>query len=385
MNQTDKIRLAFQDFSGNKPLLVRSPGRINLIGEHVDYNDGLVLPAAIDKEIVFAVALRLDTRCRLQAFDYDEFYEFDVRECRRVDHPWANYLIGVVAQLQRVGYILPGFDCLFGGNIPIGAGLSSSAALECGLAFALSELLDLRIKAIDLIRYAQKAEHDFAGVTCGIMDQFANMFGKKNRVVRLDCRSMEYHYFPFKMSTYKIVLFDTRVKHSLAASEYNLRRQECRAGVDILKKYHPKIINLRDVSPEMLAALRSEMPATVYRRCKFVVEEIARVDAACQDLQDGNLRAFGEKMYLSHQGLQHDYQVSCPELDFLVAQTLDEDAVIGARMMGGGFGGCTINLVHAKATDAISRKISLAYKAAFGEVPEVYPVEICAGTSVILS
>jgi galactokinase len=381
--QKENIRQLFAKHFDGDPLFVRSPGRVNLIGEHTDYNDGFVLPAAIDKNILFAVSLRNDQRCRLYSVDFNDFFEMEIASLSRVEKDWANYLVGVAAQFQNAGYTVPGFNCLFGGDIPIGAGLSSSAALECGLAFALNHLLDLGIEKMKLIRLAQKAEHEFAGVQCGIMDQFANMFGREGYVVRLDCRSMDYRYFPFDMRDYQIVLCDTRVSHSLAGSEYNTRRSECASGVSLLQKHNPNINSLRDVTLEQLEAHRDEMPETVYKRCKYVVEEIRRVELACRDLEKGNLVAFGQKMYETHRGLRHDYEVSCAELDFLVDQAVADESVVGARMMGGGFGGCTINLVKADVVSVFSGRISALYREQFEQSPGIYVTQISAGTGLM--
>jgi galactokinase len=250
-----EILKAFASQFGTEPLLVRSPGRINLIGEHTDYNEGYVLPAAIDKEMILAVAQNNTNSCRLYSLDYNERVEVSLDAIRPSATAWANYLLGVVDQLQKAGYPLSGFDCAFGGDIPIGAGLSSSAALECGTAYALSQLFDLRIDRQLLIRYAQKAEHTFAGVQCGIMDQFASVMGKENHALQLDCRSLEYAYFPLELGQYQIILLDTQVKHSLASSEYNTRRLECEQGVAAVQQQHPHVKSLRDVSLPMLAAV----------------------------------------------------------------------------------------------------------------------------------
>uniref|UniRef100_UPI001A9784FE galactokinase n=1 Tax=Sabulibacter ruber TaxID=2811901 RepID=UPI001A9784FE len=292
-------------------------GRVNLIGEHTDYNEGFVLPAAIDKEIYFAIAPNGTQEMRAYSFDLNEKGTFSLEQVEPTQTAWANYLLGVVAQLQKAGHAVPGFDLVFGGNIPMGAGLSSSAAVECGLAYALNHLFGYGVEKMDLVKMAQKAEHEYAGVMCGIMDQFASMFGKRDHVVRLDCRSLEYQYFPFDMREYRLVLCDTQVKHSLASSEYNTRRQECETGVAILQKHYPQIHSLRDVTLEMLAQHQAEFDPVVYRRCTYVVQENLRVEEGCLDLERGDLEAFGQKMFASHQGLQHDYEVSCPELDFL--------------------------------------------------------------------
>lgn len=376
------IRDKFYYLFNKEPLLVRSPGRINLIGEHTDYNEGYVLPAAIDKSIIFGIALRDDRRCRLHAVDLNENYLFNIDDLQKSKQVWPNYLLGVVDQLKKNGYPLRGFDCAFGGDIPIGAGLSSSAALECGLAFALNQLLELEIDTLDLVKMARKAEHKYAGVRCGIMDQFASMFGKAERVIQLDCRSLNYRYYPLDLSEYKIILCDTKVKHSLADSEYNTRRKECMQGVSILKRSYQNISSLRDVSLKMLDARRRDFPTLIYRRCKYILQENRRVTEACQDLLEDNLTAFGEKMYHSHAGLRDDYDVSCKELDFLVDETLSDPNVIGARMMGGGFGGCTINLVKADAVDTLQNHLTQAYEKTFGGKPGIYNIRISQGTEV---
>ncbi|CAN5893987.1 galactokinase [soil metagenome] len=379
----EQIFSAFQERFGQEPVLVRSPGRVNLIGEHTDYNEGFVLPAAIDKEIIFAVAPNGTDTCRFYSFDLDDALDVKLDEVQPSEKGWANYLLGVVDQMQKRGHTVGGFDCVFGGNIPIGSGLSSSAAVECGLAFGLNHLFQLNIEPFELARISQKAEHTFAGVMCGIMDQFANMFGRREHVVRLDCRSHDYAYYPFAMADYRIVLCDTQVKHSLASTEYNTRRQECEAGVALLQEYHPEVHSLRDVTLAMLVEHKAEFPPVVYRRCCYVVEENLRVELACQDLENGDLKSFGEKMYGSHAGLQHQYEVSCPELDFLVEQAKKEETVAGARMMGGGFGGCTINLVAKGAVEPFIEKMKQAYQEKFNIDMKAYVTEIVDGTSLM--
>ncbi|MDX2247819.1 MAG: galactokinase [Bacteroidia bacterium] len=367
------------------PTLVIAPGRINLIGEHTDYNEGFVLPAAIDKGIVFAVAANHTSTCRIIALDLDDQFEVDLDEIRPLDSPsWPNYLLGVIHQFQIHGYPISGFDCVFGGNIPVGAGLSSSAAVECGIGYALSVIFDLKISRMDLVRMAQKAEHTFPGVQCGIMDQFASTFGEENHVVRLDCRSLEYEYFPFDMSEYKILLCDTRVSHSLANSEYNTRRQECESGVKILQKFYPNVKTLRDTTHEMLLTLQKNADPVIFKRCSYVVEENLRVIQTCEALSQGQVELVGEYLYQSHEGLQHLYEVSCPELDFLVEETLENPDVLGARMMGGGFGGCTLNLVKADCTESVAKKLSDRYESQFGRKPGIYITSITSGVREIL-
>ncbi|PRY10004.1 galactokinase [Pontibacter ummariensis] len=376
---TDK----FKELYGEDPVVVRSPGRVNLIGEHTDYNEGFVLPAAINKEILFALAPNHTDTFRVYAFDLKEQAEFALSDVRRSGIGWANYLLGVIAQFQKANLEVRGFDLVFGGNVPIGAGLSSSAAVECGLAYGLNHLFGHNLERFTMVKMAQKAEHEYAGVMCGIMDQFASMFGKQAHVVKLDCRSLDYAYYNFDMRDYRIVLCDTQVKHSLASSEYNTRRQECEAGGAILHRHYPQVHSLRDVTVQMLEKHQAEFDPVVYRRCSYVVNENNRVEAACQDLEQGDMKAFGEKMYASHHGLQHNYEVSCPELDFLVEQAKRSDAVLGARMMGGGFGGCTINIVQVNAIDAFTVQMEQAYRQQFDVQLKTYIAEIVDGSSLV--
>ena len=374
----------FQQRFGYEPLLVRAPGRVNLIGEHTDYNGGFVLPAAVDKEAIFAVGLNGETKIRLVAYDLDETFELaSAAEISPSAAHWANYLLGVAAQFQQRGIAVPGFDCVFGGTIPMGAGMSSSAAIECGLAFALNHLLHAGLETLELARIAQKAEQTYAGVQCGIMDQFASLFGHAGQVVRLDCRSLEYAYFPFDTQACRIVLCNSGVKHSLASSAYNTRRQECERGVAVLQQYNPAVLSLRDATLAELDAYRAELDDTVYRRCAYVVQENARVEAACRHLGAGDLAAFGQEMFASHAGLRDDYEVSCVELDALVEAARAVPGVFGSRMMGGGFGGCTINLVAPDKVDDFIASVSAAYQKQFGLVLETYQTTIVAGVGAV--
>ncbi|MBA9079317.1 galactokinase [Rufibacter quisquiliarum] len=373
----------FKELYKAEPVVVRSPGRVNLIGEHTDYNEGFVLPAAVNKEIYFALAPNGTNSLRAYAFDLEESAEFDLNQVQPSDIAWANYLLGVVAQLQKAGYEVKGFDVVFGGNVPIGAGMSSSAAVECGLAYGLNYLFAYGIEKFKLVKMAQKAEHEYADVMCGIMDQFASMFGKHNHVVKLDCRSLEYQYYPFNIADYRIVLCDTQVKHSLASSEYNTRRKECETGVAILQQHYLQVKSLRDVNLEMLQRHQPEFDPVVYKRCKYVVEENLRVEEACADLERGDLEAFGQKMNASHQGLQHDYEVSCPELDFLADAANKSGAALGSRMMGGGFGGCTINLVKLEELNNFTAQMTLAYQQQFGIKLKTYVAQIVDGSSLV--
>ncbi|MBC8083844.1 MAG: galactokinase [Hymenobacter sp.] len=377
------VAKSFQDRYHHSPLLIRAPGRVNLIGEHTDYNGGFVLPAAIDKEIYFAVGLNGTTKARLYAHDMAEAYETELADVQRGSTMWANYLKGVVAQFQKRGLTVPGFDCVFGGTVPVGAGLSSSAAVECGLAFGLDRLLGTHLDRMTLAQMAQKAEHEFALVQCGLMDQFASLFGRPGQVVRLDCRSLAYDYFPFDTAACRIVLCNSGVKHSLASSEYNLRRQECEQGVSILRQHYPGVASLRDATLPQLNAHRAELGDVVYRRCLYVVQENFRVEAACRHLHDGDLAAFGQEMYASHAGLRDDYEVSCRELDVLVQIAKALPGVYGARMMGGGFGGCTINLVATEHVENFVRHATADYQRYLGIPLETYQTTIVGGVEVL--
>jgi len=379
-----EIKMIVERFTGmyhSKPVVFRSPGRINLIGEHTDYNDGFVLPAAIDKAVYVAVNKRNDDEIHLYSQEFDEIYKTVLSKIHPVKG-WPDYVLGVIYQLQKRGVISGGFNMVLEGDIPIGAGLSSSAAVECATAYALNDLFQCNIERMTLVKMAQKAEHEFAGVQCGIMDQFASMFGKKEHVIRLDCRTLEYEYFPFKMDAVKIVLLDTKVKHSLASSEYNVRRLQCEEGVLIIRQKYPSVKNLRDVTVSMLEDCLAE-ESIVYKRCRYVVEENLRLQAACRDLLNDNLEAFGKKMYQTHQGLSKWYEVSCKELDFLVDAVKNEEAVLGARMMGGGFGGCTINLVKKDTVESVIQKVSAAYQEKMQKELKAYVVQIEGGTSKI--
>jgi len=292
--------------------------------------------------------------------------------------------MGVTDQLKKRGHELGGFDCVFGSDIPIGAGLSSSAAIECCMAYALNDIFSLNEDAFELVRVGLAAENEFVGLNCGIMDQFASMFGEEDKVIRLDCRTLDYEYFKFLQEGLKIVLVDTNVEHSLASSEYNTRRQECEAGVEYLKKYDPQLKTLRDVSIEMLETHKDELDPVIYKRCSYVITENQRLTEGCEDLNRNDLESFGEKMYVTHDGLSRNYEVSCPELDFLVDLTRENPNILGARMMGGGFGGCTINLVKEDYVEEFISEAESAYTKEFGKAPKIYLTQINGGTSRIV-
>jgi galactokinase len=377
------IRKKFIDLFDKEPMIVRSPGRVNLIGEHTDYNMGFVLPAAIDKAIYFAIAPSATHKCKLYAVDFTDEYEFTLGVIKKSRKGWPNYLLGVIYQLKKAGYHIKPFHCIFGGTIPVGAGLSSSAALEAGFAYALNILFGLNIDKLDLVKMAQKAENEFVGVQCGIMDQFINIFGKKEHVLQIDCRSLDYKYFPFRFDHIDIILCDTQIAHSLASSAYNTRRNQCEQGVEVIKKSYPHINSLRDVSIEMLEEHKSKMDAIVYKRCHYVVKENNRVQAACNDLLHNDLASFGEKMRETHIGLRDDYEVSEPFIDLLFDLTLHDENVYGSRIMGGGFGGCTINLVKKGYSKDFIEKIVKAYNEKAADKLKIYVTSIEDGTSVV--
>jgi galactokinase len=379
-----KVEALFAKAFQQKPLVVRSPGRINIIGEHTDYNEGFVLPAAIDKAAYVAISLRDDDEIHLLAADLDDRFSMKVNDLQPVRGiSWPNYILGAAAQFTKRGIKLPGFNAVLTSDVPIGAGLSSSAAVECATVFALNELLQTHLDRITMVQMAQKAEHEFAGVMCGIMDQFASMMGRKDHVIKLDCRSLEYEYVPFKLDGIKVLLLNTNVKHSLASSEYNTRRKECETAVEWVQEHVQGIHSLRNVTEEMLDQYVLPKDSLIDKRSRFVVQEISRLVEGCHDLQRGDLAALGKKMLATHDGLSKMYEVSCKELDWLVDQVRDNEAVLGARMMGGGFGGCTINLVKEEAIGPLVASLTPAYEKEMHLPLTHYIASIDNGTEII--
>jgi galactokinase len=377
------ISRVYEERFGSQPIIVRSPGRVNIIGEHTDYNEGFVLPAAIDKAIYIAVEKGRDEEIRLYSQEFGEAHEVKIVHLARSEKQWANYVLGVVDQLIKRGYRIGGFNLVVDGNVPIGAGLSSSAALECATVFALDHLFKLGIPRKEMVTIAQKAEHEYAGVMVGVMDMFASLFGKKDHAIRLDCRTLDFEYVPVKLEGIKIVLLNTNVKHSLASSEYNTRRLQCEKGVSLVKKHHSEVHSLRDVTMQMLNDYVAAADPLIYRRCKYVVEENQRLLTGCEDLKNSNIEALGQKMFATHEGLSRDYEVSCKELDFLVAATKNNPGVLGARMMGGGFGGCTINLVKEEAVDGLVDTLSQSYTQQMHLDLTYYIAQTEDGTSIV--
>lgn len=378
-----KVKKIFGQYFGAPDFVAKSPGRINLIGEHTDYNLGFVLPAAIDKAIYMAIHKRDDNEIHLVAADLDEEFTATLGTLVYSNRQWPNYITGVVDEIQKAGYTLSGFNAVIAGDVPLGAGLSSSAAVECVTAFALNHLFALKLEKKFMVQLSQKAENNFVGVQCGIMDQFASMFGKKEKLIRLDCRSLNYTYIPFSTENIEIVLLDTGVKHSLASTAYNLRREECEEGVSVIQKKYPAVKSLRDTTIDMVNECLPDRDDSVYRRCKYVVEEIQRLQDACEDLIKEDMVSFGKKMFATHDGLSHLYEVSCPEADALVNMVRNEDAVLGARMMGGGFGGCTINITQKGKMPGLIARISSEYLQQFRRELKTYMVTIDDGTSLL--
>lgn len=375
-----QIAALFKQKYTSEPALFFSPGRINLIGEHIDYNDGYVMPGAIDKGVFFAIAANNTGNIRVYSADMDEELVIAMKDIHIMDG-WKNYILGVVDQLLKRGYPISGFDVAFGGFLPVGAGLSSSAAVECGLCFALSDIFNLGISRVDVALICQKAEHTYPGVQCGIMDQFASVMGRQGHVLLLDCNTLQYETLPFATDDYEIVLINSKVHHSLASGEYNIRRSQSEEGLAILKQLYSAAKTFRDITPAQVTAAKSRFKdELVYNRCLFVTQEIERTIQGAELLKKNDIEGFGKLMFATHHGLSKLYEVSCPELDFLVEQAKLHPHIIGSRMMGGGFGGCTINIINKSHTAGITASIVQQYKAQYGIDTEVYVMHLSDGT-----
>lgn len=370
----ERIAATFKERFGHQGTVYASAGRINLIGEHTDYNGGYVFPGAIDKVIMAEIAPNGLDKCRVYSMDIKEYVEFGFKEEDAPTEGWARYIFGVCREIIKRGGKVEGFDAVFGGNVPLGAGLSSSAALESCFAFALNDMFNSNsIDKFELARIGQSTEHNYCGVNCGIMDQFASVFGREGNLMRLDCRSMEYEYFPFAPEDYSLVLVDSRVKHELKDSPYNKRRESCERVAEKLG-----IETLRDATMDSLNAIKDEISKEDYSRAKFVIEEKDRVLAVCDALEKGDYLTVGKKMYETHEGLSKDYEVSCEELDFL-NDVAKECGVTGSRIMGGGFGGCTINLVPKSVHEKFIAEAKSRFNEKYGHEPMVYDVVISDG------
>lgn len=376
----EHVRSRFaKHFEGNTGMVYASPGRINLIGEHTDYNGGFVFPGAIDKGMIAEIRPNGTDKVRAYSIDLKDYVEFGLNEEDAPRASWARYIFGVCREMIKRGVEVKGFDTAFAGDVPLGAGMSSSAALESTFAFAINDLFaDNRIDKFELAKVGQATEHNYCGVNCGIMDQFASVFGKAGSLMRLDCRSMEYQYFPFHPEGYRLVLVDSVVKHELASSAYNKRRQSCENVVAAVKKHHAEVELLRDCSMDMLKEVKNEVSEEDYMRAEYVIEEIQRVLDVCDALEIGDYEIVGQKMYETHHGMSKLYEVSCEELDFL-NDIAKKCCVTGSRVMGGGFGGCTINLVKNDLYEDFIETAKTEFQAKFGRAPKVYDVVIGDG------
>ena len=378
MEMKTRIQKKFQTLFGSEGEIFASAGRINLIGEHTDYNGGYVFPGAIDCGIMAAIKVNGTAKVKAYSLDYDEYVEFGLEEEDVPQQPWARYIFGVCRETIKRGGKVAGFDTVFAGDVPLGAGLSSSAALESTFAYALNYIFSNGIDMFDLAKIGQATEHNYCGVKCGIMDQFASIFGRKGSLIRLNCKTLEYKYFPFDPKGYKLVLVDSCVKHELASSAYNKRRASCENAAAAIRKNHPEVEFLSDAKRVWLDEVRAEIPEEDFLRAEYVIGEVQRVLDVCDALERGDYETVGEMMYQTHFGLSRLYEVSCEELDFLnkLARKMD---VTGSRVMGGGFGGCTINLVKDELYDAFIAAAKTQFEEKFGHAPKIYDVVISDG------
>lgn len=376
---TQNVTSRFREKYQAAPVLFFSPGRINLLGEHVDYNDGYVMPAAINMGVYYAIAPNSTATINFYSIDFDESFSAPVTGVQK-NGGWKNYVLGVVDQFLKLGKDMPGFDCVFAGDIPVGAGMSSSAAVEAGLAFALNDVFGFGMNRKELALLCQRAEHTYPGVQCGIMDMYASLNGKKDHVLLLDCRNITHDYFPLQLDGYRIVLLNSKVHHSLASGEYNVRRQYCEEGMSVLKK-ELSIQSFRDIDNAAdLLRCKDLLRPEVFACCKYVVEEIGRTQKGAALLQQNDLAGFGKLMFETHEGLSKLYKVSCAEIDFLAGLAMADKNVLGARLMGGGFGGCTINIIKEEAVNDFVEEAGTAYQKAFGILPEAYIMQTADGT-----
>ena len=372
------IEEKFKSLFGNDYMVYTSPGRVNLIGEHTDYNGGFVFPGAIDKGIYAAINPNGTDKVRAYSVDYEGQVEFGMNEEDAPQESWARYIFGVCREMKKRGFEPKGFDTVFVGDVPLGAGMSSSAALESTFSNALNDIFNLNIDRFELARIGQSTEHNYCGVKCGIMDQFASVFGKKGHLMRLNCATMEFEYFPFNPEGYKVVLLDTVVKHELASSAYNKRRESCENACAHIKARHPEVNYLSDATMAMLDEVKAEISEEDYMRAVYVIGEKQRVLDVCAALEKGDYDTVGDRMFGTHYGMSKEYEVSCEELDFL-NDIAKQCGVTGSRVMGGGFGGCTINLVKEDLYDNFIATAKKEYLAKYNREPKVYDVVISDG------
>jgi galactokinase len=375
---TDFVRRFNED-----PQVFCAPGRVNLIGEHTDYNDGLVMPAAIEFSALVAASRRKDRKIVVASQQFQEEFEFQLDQPSFRKKRWTNYVQGVAVTLAAAGFQIPGSNLLIGSDVPMGAGLSSSAALEVATGFALLQLAGIKPNLVELAKLCQQAENEFVGTRCGIMDQFVSCLAEQGHCLMIDCRSLKYLKLPVPDEC-ALVICNSMVRHELAGGEYNVRRQQCEEGLAILRRFVPQARSLRDITPEQVTQYTGELPEVLYRRCRHVVTEIQRVTDAAAALNQGNMERFGELMRQSHISLRDDYEVSCPELDLLVNIAWQQPGVYGARMTGGGFGGCTINLVKREAVQQVTGYLAAEYQAKTRVQPEIYISGAAAGVSLVL-
>jgi galactokinase len=376
---TSRILSRFKAEFDSTPILINSPGRINIIGEHIDYNGGMVLPAAINKSIICALQKTNLETSTIIALDVNEAYSFKLSNITPLkENDWRNYILGVISGIQNLGITIPNFNLVFAGTIPSGAGLSSSAALENSVIFGLNSLFNLQLSKKKMIQISQEAEHKYVGVKCGIMDQFASMFGETDKVILLNTKTLKANTFSLKLNEYEFLLINTNLKHSLSESAYNQRRATCEQIASLLN-----VSFLIDVSVKQLQSIQQQISKEDYQKGLFVIEENERTKKAVAAIQKNNLPLLGSLLYASHKGLQNQYNVSCSELDFLVLQTQKYKQILGARMIGGGFGGCTINLISKQFTEQFKSEIAKSYYKKFKHHCDFYTITIEKGTHLI--
>lgn len=378
-----QLTKTFQSYFATTPLVAFAPGRINLIGEHTDYQEGFVFPAAVQQGIWVGIQRNGLSVCRLYSMDFAQEFSFELDFISPKNGHWATYVMGMCALMKQSGYEVAGFDMVIGGTIPVGSGLSSSAALSVAIGTAISSLFDFQIPKKNIVLYAQKSEHLYAGVKCGIMDPYASAFGAEGKALLLDCRTNTHQEIPVNLGDFSLILVNSKVKHSLADSAYNKRREACEESVRLLQSDFPEILTLRDLTISDLEKVEKILPSALFPKAKHVISECERVHEAAASLRSGELVSFGKLLNASHQSLSQDFEVSCPELDFLAEKAQSLEYVLGSRMMGGGFGGCTLNLVKTSELEAFQSALKTPYQQAFQNSPEFILVEIGEGARVV--